>query len=52
MLFIFTSPKSKGCCADRFEIFIIHFVMLTPPPVTKRKIGFEVKEKGVKYAVK
>lgn len=24
--------------------------LLTPPPAPKRKIGFEVKEKGVKYA--
>lgn len=26
--------------------------LLTPPPVTKRKIGFEVREKGVKYGRK
>lgn len=26
--------------------------LLTPPPVPKRKIGFEVKEKGVKYGRK
>jgi len=26
--------------------------LLAPPPATKRKIGFEVKEKGVKYASK
>jgi hypothetical protein len=26
--------------------------LLAPPPAIKRKIGFEVKEKGVKYAAK
>jgi len=26
--------------------------LLAPPPAPKRKIGFEVREKGVKYAGK